>query len=265
MKVGLSCIITPRAWSFAETLDKARNAGYEALEVVCTDAGDITMNTSKDDLKRLSDLAVAQGIELVSLCPQTSTSSNIMLNDPISRKENTAAAMRLLQVTADLGIGTMLYVPGVVDSNTAYDDAYRNSLSVLKWELAPFAEDIGVTIAIEYVWNKFLLSPMEFAEYVDEVESPNVGLFFDTGNMVVFGFPEQWIKINGYRVKMVHFKDFRRDGYAWPPLLQGDVDFPAVMRELRAIDYDDALLSEVDLGAAPLEDTAAAIRQIMEM
>jgi hexulose-6-phosphate isomerase len=159
----------------------------------------------------------------------------------------------------------MLFVPGVVDSSTYYDDAYRNSLSVLKWELAPFAEDIGVTIAIEYVWNKFLLSPMEFAEYVDEVESSNVGLFFDTGNMVVFGFPEQWVKINSYRVKMVHFKDFKRDGWGWPPLLEGDVDFPAVMRELRAIEYDDAVISEVPPGVASLEDTAGAIRRILEM
>ena len=266
MKVGLSCIITPREWSFAETLQKAKAASYEALEVVCTDQGDITLDTPKDKLLALADQAREQGIDLVSLCPQIGGKSfNIMLNDAIARKENTATAMRLLQLTADLGIGTMLFVPGVIDSDTYYDDAYRNSLSVLKWELAPFAEDIGVTIAIEYVWNKFLLSPMEFAEYVDEVESSNVGLFFDTGNMVVFGFPEQWVKINSYRVKMVHFKDFKRDGWGWPPLLEGDVDFPAVMRELRAIEYDDAVLSEVPPGVASLEDTSAAMRKILEM
>ena len=85
------------------------------------------------------------------------------------------------------------------------------------------------------------------------------------GNMVIQSFPEQWIKIVGKGVKKVHFKDFKRQGYEWTPLLEGDVDFAACMVELRKIGYDDALLSEVSPGIAPIEDTAAAIRQIMEM
>ncbi|MFO7946590.1 MAG: TIM barrel protein, partial [Armatimonadota bacterium] len=101
--------------------------------------------------------------------------------------------------------------------------------------------------------------------FCDEVASPRVGLFFDTGNMVIFGFPQHWVRICGKHLMKVHFKDFQRDGYEWKPLLEGDVNFPAVMKELRKIGYDGALLSEVSPRIAPIEETADAIRKIMEM
>ena len=154
-------------------------------------------------------------------------------------------------------------MPGRVSEECHYDDAYFNAVTSLR-KLAPFAEDIGVTIAVEHVWNRFLLSPMEWARFLGDINSDRVGLFFDTGNMVIQSFPEQWVKIVGDGVKKVHFKDFKRDGYEWTPLLEGDVDFAACMVELRKIGYDDALLSEVSPGIAPIEDTAAAIRQIID-
>jgi hexulose-6-phosphate isomerase len=104
---------------------------------------------------------------------------------------------------------------------------------------------------------------MEFARFCDECASPKIGLFFDTGNMVIFGYPEHWVRICGKHLMKVHFKDFKRPT-EWTALLEGDVDFPAVMTELQKIGYDGALLSEVAPSIAPLEDTANAIRKIME-
>jgi hexulose-6-phosphate isomerase len=112
-------------------------------------------------------------------------------------------------------------------------------------KLAPVADRHHVNLAIENVWNKLLLSPLEMRDFVDAIGSDHVGVFFDTGNVVIYGFPEQWIRILGRRVKKVHFKDFKRRGYEWTQLMEGDVNWPKVMTELRAIGYDDYVISEV--------------------
>ena len=187
-----------------------------------------------------------------------------MSNDWDVRKTSMTNIERGLHVAQALGIDTMLITPGSLGPDCHYDDAYFNALTSLR-QLAPTVEEIGVNLAIEYVWNWFLLSPLEYRRFLDDVDCSFIGFYFDTGNMVIQGYPEQWVKIIGRHIKKVHFKDFRRSDCSWQPLTDGDVDFPAVMAELRKIGYDDALLSEVDAGTAPFEETAKTIRQIMEM
>jgi len=265
MKVGLSCIITPREWSFDEILSNAAQAGYEAVELVITDEGEITLDTPAAELGKLAARAADAGIELSSICPSFRNSvKDIMTNDDQVRAESIDNIRKALDVAKALQIDTMLLTLGALTPDLYYNEAYANSLQAMQ-KLAPYAEQLDVNLAIEYVWNKFLLSPMEFARFCDECASPKIGLFFDTGNMVVFGYPEHWIRICGKHLMKVHFKDFKRQGYAWPPLLEGDVDFPVVMAELRKIGYDDALLSEVSPSIAPIEETAQAIRKIMQM
>ena len=101
---------------------------------------------------------------------------------------------------------------------------------------------------MENVWNKFLLSPLEFKDFIDKVDSPFVGIYLDVGNVVYTGYPEQWIKILGKRIKKVHFKDFRRsigniNGFV--DLLSGDVNFPAVMRAFTTTGYNDYVIAEM--------------------
>ena len=265
MKVGLSAIITPREWSFAETVQNAGKAGYEALEVLITDEGDLTMSTSEADCQKLAAIAADEGIELASVCASVREQpKDLITNDDAIRAASIETVKRCLATTRAMGVDTMLLTIGALNDDLYYNEAYANALKSLQL-IAPVAEDLGVNVAVEYVWNKFLLSPMEFARFCDEVASPRVGLFFDTGNMVVFGYPQHWVRICGKHLMKVHFKDFKRQGYEWTPLLKGDVRFPEVMAELRKIGYDGALLSEVAPSIASLEDTAAAIRQIMEM
>lgn len=264
MKVGLSTIITPHEWSFDETLKQAAATGYEAVELCIRDSGDITLESSEADLKAMAGRAAAAGIELSSVCPGVRNAPrDLMTNDCEVWKQSLQTVERCLEITHTLGVDTMLLTLGALTDELYYNEAYANSLKAMQ-KLAPIGEKLGVNIAIEYVWNKFLLSPMEFAHFCDDVASPRVGLFFDTGNMVIFGFPQHWVRICGKHLMKVHFKDFKRPT-EWTPLLQGDVNFPAVMAELRKIGYDGALLSEVSPSTASLEDTAAAIRQIMTM
>jgi L-ribulose-5-phosphate 3-epimerase len=265
MKVGLSAIITPPEWSFDELLKQAAGAGYEALEVCLRDEGEISLKTSESEFEALAGRARDAGIELSSVCASVREQpKNIMTNDCAVWQASLDTIRRCLDGTAALGVDTMLLTMGALTDELYYNEAYANGLKALQL-VAPHAEALGVNIAVEYVWNKFLLSPMEFARFCDEVASPRVGLFFDTGNMVVFGFPQHWVRICGKHLMKVHFKDFKRQGYEWTPLLGGDVNFPAVMAELRKIGYDGALLSEVAPSIASLEATAGHIRQIMEM
>ena len=265
MKVGLSAIITPADWSFDQLIKETAAAGYEALEVCLTSEGELSLQTSPRQLAAMAGRAKEAGIELVSVCASVRNEpKDIMTNDRAIWEASLDTIRRCLDATKALGVDTMLLTMGALTDDLYYNEAYANGLKALQL-LAPHAEQIGVNMAVEYVWNKFLLSPMEFARCCDEGASPRVGLFFDTGNMVVFGFPQHWVRICGRHLMKVHFKDFKRQGYEWTPLLQGDVNFPAVMAELRKAGYDGALLSEVAPSLASLKDTAVAIRQIMSM
>jgi L-ribulose-5-phosphate 3-epimerase len=265
MKVGLSAIITPREWSFAQTVQEAKSAGYEALEVVLADEGDLTMDTPPAQLEKYAAIAADEGMELASVAALVREApKDLMTSDDALRAASIDTVRRCLDATAAMGVDTMLLTLGALSDDLYYHEAYANALQALQ-RLAPHAEAVQVNIAVEYVWNKFLLSPMEFARFCDEVGSRRVGLFFDTGNMTVFGYPQHWVRICGAHLMKVHFKDFKRQGYQWMPLLEGDVNFPAVMAELRAIGYGGPLLSEVAPSIASLEDTADAIRRIIEM
>jgi hexulose-6-phosphate isomerase len=265
MKVGLSAIITPADWSFDQLLEEAVAAGYEALEVCLASEGELSLQTPEAELAALAGRARDAGIELSSVCAQArGNPKDIMTNDRQVWEQSLETIRRCVDATRALGVDTMLLTMGALHDDLYYNEAYANGLKALQL-VAPHAEQAGVNIAVEYVWNKFLLSPMEFARFCDEVASPRVGLFFDTGNMVIFGFPQHWVRICGKHLMKVHFKDFKRQGYEWTPLLQGDVNFPAVMAELRKIGYDGALLSEVAPSIASLAETAATIRQIMSL
>ena len=126
----------------------------------------------------------------------------------------------------------------------SYDDAYRRSQREIR-KAVPLAEELGVIIAVENVWNRFLLSPMEAARYVDEFESPYVGWYFDIGNIRNYGWPEQWIRILGERIAMVHLKEYSmekrnregpRAGFR-VNFLEGDNDWAAIMQAFRDIGY----------------------------
>ena len=133
----------------------------------------------------------------------------------------------------------MLLVPAVVSKEVSYDDAYRRSQAEIK-KAIPVAEETGVRIAFENVWNNFLVSPLEAARYIDEFKSPTVCAHFDVGNVMRYGWPEQWIRILGPRIFKLDIKEYSltkmTDEGIYKgfdvPLLEGDCDWPAVMKAL---------------------------------
>jgi hexulose-6-phosphate isomerase len=166
------------------------------------------------------------------------------------------------------GADAVLLVPAVVDAKTSYQDAWTRSQKVIRERLLPMARDLKVIIAIEEVWNKFLLSPIEFARYVDDFQSPTVRAYFDVGNIVFYAFPQDWIRTLGPRIVKIHLKDFKLDRqngrFTWENIGAGDIDWPEVRRALTEIGYAGYVTTEVNGGdAAYLKDLAGRVDRFL--
>jgi L-ribulose-5-phosphate 3-epimerase len=154
------------------------------------------------------------------------------------------AMLTALEDCRAVGGTTVLLVPAVVNAEVSYAEAYARSQAEIK-KLLPIAKKIGVKIAIENVWNNFLLSPLEAARYIDEFKHDMIGWYFDVGNIVRYGFPDQWIKILGKRILKVDVKEYSRklaeDKGVWKgfdaELTEGDCNWPRVMQALTDIGY----------------------------
>jgi L-ribulose-5-phosphate 3-epimerase len=192
--------------------------------------------------------------------------------DPAVRAKGVAGLETAIRDCKAYGGDTVLLVPAVVNKQVFYDDAYTRSQAEIRKAL-PLAEELGINIAFENVWNHFLLSPLEAARYVDEFESPNVGWYFDVGNIVNDGWPEQWVRILGPRIMKLDLKEFsrtkRNDEGLWKgfnvELGEGDCDWPTVMKALDAIGYDGWATAEVRGGGRDrLADIAARMDRILQ-
>jgi hexulose-6-phosphate isomerase len=166
--------------------------------------------------------------------------------DPEVREAGLRGLEQALRDAHLFGASTVLLVPAVVNAEIGYAEAWDRSRAEIRKAL-PLAQELGVRIAFENVWNHFLLSPLEAARYVDEFESDVVGWHFDVGNVVNYGWPAQWVQCLGPRILKLDIKEFsrrKRDeeglwrGFA-VELLEGDCDWPEVMAALDGIDYFD--------------------------
>ena len=163
------------------------------------------------------------------------------------------------------GADAVLLVPAVVNDEVGYAEAWERSQKNIR-KLLPLAKELQVTIAVENVWNKFLLSPLEFARYVDEFNDPWLRAYIDVGNMILFGFAQDWIRTVGKRIVRIHLKDFKRQGFQWTNLLDGDVNWPQVRKALDEIGYRGYLTPELSGGdEAYLTDLSKRVDKIIAM
>lgn len=175
--------------------------------------------------------------------------------DPAVRAEGVQALETALDDARAYGATTVLLVPAVVNKQISYADAYERSQAEIR-RVLPLAEEKGVKIAIENVWNHFLLSPLEAARYLDEFESPWIGMYFDVGNIVNYGWPEQWIEVLGSRILKLDIKGYSRTlrdaGGPWEgfkaEIGEDENDWPAVKQALQSIGYEGWATAEVDGG-----------------
>lgn len=245
---------------FLRTLDdysrvfrRAKRAGFEAVQPYLeVEGGLLHLGTAAATLREIASRAADEGIDLPSL-EIAPLQYSFTSDDAAVRARGVEVVQRALEVAAGLGARGVLVIPGYVgkpwDPKTDqvdYEHAWDRTLSALR-TLAPHAEAAGVTLLVEPIWNMFLLSPLEMRRLIDEVASPRCGVLLDTGNVTLFGFAEQWIRILGPRVREIHLKDFRRQVgtiQGFVPLLAGDVDWLAVARAAEAAGFDGCWIAE---------------------
>ncbi len=185
--------------------------------------------------------------------------------DPNVIEKGLAGMRTALKSAKAQGANAVLLVPAIVTETVGYGDAYKRSQDNIR-KLLPLAEDLDIIIAVENVWNKFLLSPLEFARYVDEFESPYVKAYFDIGNVIIYGYSQDWIRTLGKRIVKIHLKDFKRKGYQWTNLLDGDVNWPQVRRALDEIGYNGFLTPELGRkDEAGIKDLSKRVDKIFAM
>ena len=263
MKIGITQIIIS-SMSLDESLDLCKEAGYEAIELSFREGGQLDIDMSELDIKKVGQKCAAAGVEISSLIGGYSNGGNMLSLDPEARKNCSKSVKRILEIAGTLGVDGMLLHPGQLTSAGTYQEAWDGFLEELK-ELAPVAESHKAAICVENVWNKFLLSPKEMREFVDAAGSDYVGAYLDTANMMAYGYPEHWVRELGKRLKKVHFKDFKRGEHKFANLLDGDTDWPLLMKEFRNVGYDSPVIHEVGGDRAALIDIARRMREIVAM
>jgi hexulose-6-phosphate isomerase len=235
----------------------ARDCGFDGVEAYTT-----AEPKQVEALKAASDKT---GFKIHSIMNQAHWQFPLSSDDADTVKKSLDGMVTSLHNAHDLGAETVLLVPAVVNPKTRYIDAYRRSQRRIR-ELLPQAEELGVTIALEEVWNKFLLSPIEFARYVDEFNTPHLAAYFDVGNVVLYGYPQDWIRTLGDRIKKVHIKDFKVEGsgWKWTNLYDGAVDWREVRKAFDEIGYTGWFTAELGGGDADyLSDVAKRMDRII--
>jgi len=257
IKKGLVFDMVPENLGYADRFKMAREAGFEVVQVP----------TEPDERKagEIKKAADAAGIRIDSVMNMDHWKYPLSSSDRAVVEQSLAGMRTSLQNAKLWGADAVLLVPAVVNAGTSYRNAWLRSQKEIR-SLIPLAEELKVVIAIEEVWNKFLLSPLEMASYVDEFRSPWIKAWFDVGNVVLYGYPQDWIHTLGKRIVKVHLKDFKRkeDGYAWVNLGDGDVDWTAVRQAFADISYTGSVITELDGGdEAYLRDVSRRIDRLL--
>lgn len=233
-----------------------KEAGFEGVELI---------SPTELDLKEVLAARDKTGLVIHGVSGSKHWSDPLSDPDPEVVERGMAAIRQSFKDCKAYGGDTVLVVPAVVNPKVSHREAYERSQANIR-KLIPDAEAAGVKIAVEEVWNKFLLSAPEFARYIDEFESPTVGAYFDVGNVVEYGYPQEWIRELGDRVLKIHIKEYgkaKRFGY---PLGEGEIDWPEVRQALIDIGYEGWITAEVGFGDLDaMKDVVARMNRLLEM
>jgi L-ribulose-5-phosphate 3-epimerase len=257
VKKGLVMDMLPSKLSYAERFKMARDVGFAVVQAPTTP----DMHEA-EEMKKAADAA---NIRIDSVMNMDHWKYPLSSSDAAVVAKSMDGMRTSLHNAKLWGSDAVLLVPAVVNAQTSYRDAWTRSQAEIR-KLIPLAAELKVVIALEEVWNKFLLSPLEMAKYVSEFESPWIKAWFDVGNVVLYGYPQDWIRTLGKSIYKVHLKDFKRkeDGYAWVNLGDGDVDWAAVRQAFAEVGYSGSVIAELDGGdEAYLRDVSKRIDRLV--
>ncbi len=237
-----------------EALRLTKKNRFDALELGISADGALPLAVSEEECARIVAEANRLDLHLPSVASGLYWSRALGDSDGEARDQAEQDLGQMIRIASWLGAKTLLVIPGAVDvfflpdrPKQPYEEVWTNTTDGLR-KVLPLAEKHRVRLGIENVWNRFLLSPHEMANFIDQFNSPWIGAYVDVANVMPFGHPEDWLRTLGRRVVGVHFKDFRRSvgtAEGFVDLLEGDVDWPAVMRALDEIGYEGPVAAEM--------------------
>jgi L-ribulose-5-phosphate 3-epimerase len=254
----VSMISDKLAWP--DRFKVARDAGFEGVELHTV--------TDPKEADAIKAALAGSGITVHSIMNSDHWKYPLSSADPEVVSKSVAGMETSLRNAKFFGCDSVLLVPAVVNPETGYQDAWTRSQKVIRERILPLATELKVTVGMEEVWNKFLLSPLELGRYVDEFKSPYVKAYLDVGNMLFYGYPQDWIRTLGKRIWRMHLKDFKLDRSAgkfeWKNLGEGDVDWPAVRQAMADVGYTGWVTCEVKGGDADyLKDLGARVDRFL--
>ena len=235
IKKGLGYWMIKEDLSLLDKFKLVKDLGFDGIE----------FNSPLDlPLKELLEARDKTGIEIPSTVNKDHWGKPISDPDPAVRQFTIDSMAKSLEETKQLGGDTVLLVPGVVSDTVSYQVAYENALDSIR-KMIPHAEKTGVKIALENVWNNFILSPIEAKDFLDKINHPLVGWYFDLGNILRYGWPDHWLEVLGDKVFKLHVKEYSKKimneeglGKGFNvELTQGDVNWSKVMKTIKDINY----------------------------
>jgi L-ribulose-5-phosphate 3-epimerase len=241
LKKGLVYDMLPQSLSHLERCKLAREVGFEVVQAPTT-----SDERTAEEMKAAADKA---GMRIDSVMNMDHWDYPLSSGDPAVVEKSLSGMHTSLHNAKLWGSDVVLLVPAVVNAQTSYRDAWTRSQRQIR-KLIPLASELKVVIGIEEVWNKFLLSPLEMQHYVAEFNSPWIKVWFDTGNVLLYGYPQDWIRTLGQSIVKLHIKDFKREknGYNWVNLGDGDTDWPEIRKALAEINYSGSVIVELEGG-----------------
>jgi L-ribulose-5-phosphate 3-epimerase len=218
--------------SVLEQFQAVKAAGFEGVEPMS--------HMSQDEVLKALDVT---GLKAASVCCNTHWQKPLSHPDERARREGLEGLLQALKDAKRYGATSVLLVPGRVTKDISYDDCFKRSVAEIR-KAVPLAQELGVKIAIENVWNDFITKPEQAKAFLDEIDSPQVGWHFDIGNAVKFSPPETWIPVLGNRILKLHIKEYSQFTRFNVQLLKGDNNWPAIMKALDAVGYQGWGISE---------------------
>ena len=251
MKKALNAWTVPAQVPFEELFQKLSAAGYDGVELNLDREATghaLTMDTTSSQTAEIKKLSQAYNLPVHSISSSLYVAETLGSDDPACRRRGQDILRKQLELASALGADGILVVPGGVSDERSLTRAWDNSLeslSALKDEIV----QSGVKVGVENVWNGFFLSPRDMATFIDTLDCPGIGAYFDVGNVEIFSNPQDWIEVLGSRIVKVHVKDFARtssNAGHFVNLLEGSIDWCKVKAALGAAGYQGYLTAEVD-------------------
>jgi len=274
MKKGINAWCFPKEMPINDVFSMAVSEGFDGIELNLSregESGYLGIGTWEKDCGTLRELSKKNNLPISSVSTAYLWDYPLTDNDPKKAEKGKIAVITMINAAKVFNIDTVLVVPGCVTHEVSYQTCYDRAFKAVD-ELRIYAEEKQVVLGIENVWNKFLLSPLEMRDFIKSLNSPYVKAYIDAGNVMQFGYPHHWVEALSGMIARVHIKDFvceigNMSGFV--NLLQGDVDWGALMKALRKAGYDSYITAELSPyktnPTGLIRDTSVAMNYILSL